>query len=602
MRRRLLRWGVVAVAALALGGCAGTTFTRGHVSVTVRVEKVRAHLAAAAGNAAAGRWVLAAVHAAHPAEDLGPIAAALSAIDPQADAALRARLAGVRDAVAARDTAVASVIASADEALANAETTILGELGNTPAFKAAVASELLELATTEYADGVANAKLQEESEYQDAYAFLTRARAFAPDLDPALVAAIPSLTPPSTLLPAERVEALVDDAKVALARVAGTAHTNDINTDLSSLLPHLDTAGAAAASADAPAATEALSAFRGSWTQVESMVKGRSAESYARVENDMAVASASLAAPAPDYAAAGKAIADMRAELAPIVASTATYTAFDAALILLREGVEALLIVAALLAFLTKTGNSAMRAWIWAGGAAGVAASIGIAVVITVAFSATESAGTNRELLEGVTGLFAAAMLVYMSWWLHSKSNLADWQRYIREKSGAALARNSLLGLSLIAFLAVFREGAETALFYVGIAPSIAIGDLALGLGIGAAGLVAIGLAVLAFGLRIPIRPFFLGTSVIVYYLAFKFLGTGVHALQVSGIVPASPRAYLPDIGLVGAFPTVETTLAQGFLLLGALLWLASRRRLDTVSGDPTRMSAEASARRRWQP
>jgi high-affinity iron transporter len=600
--RRLMVWGVLALAALALSGCARVASPRDQATVAVRVEKVRAHLLAAAGNATVGRWDLAAVHAAHPAEDLQPIDAALSAIDPQADAALRARLTAVRDAAAAHDVTIGTAIASADRALASAAMTIAGDRANTPAFDAAVASELLELATTEYSDGVANARLQEETEYQDAYAFLARAHALVPDLDPLLLAALPSLAPPAALVAADRVEALVDDEKDVLATVAGPAYAQETNTDLSPLLSHLDTAGAAATSADASAATEALAAFRGSWTQVESLVKGRSTDTYARVENDLATASAALTARGPDYAAARAAIADMRAQLVPLVAAKASYGAFDAALILLREGVEALLVVAALLAFLTKTGQPEKRGWIWGGGAAGILASVLIALVITATFSATETAGTDRELLEGVTGLFAAAMLVYMSWWLHSKSNLAGWQRYIRERSGAALARNSLLGLSLVAFLAVFREGAETALFYVGIAPSIALGDLALGLGVGAAGLVAIGLAVLVFGVRIPIRPFFLGTSALVYYLAFKFLGTGIHALQVSGIVSANPRAYLPDLGLVGAFPTVETTLAQGILLLAGLVWLASRRRFDTVTGDPRTMDTDPSARRRWQP
>ncbi|HEY6957458.1 MAG TPA: FTR1 family protein, partial [Candidatus Limnocylindria bacterium] len=166
------------------------------------------------------------------------------------------------------------------------------------------------------------------------------------------------------------------------------------------------------------------------------------------------------------------------------------------------------------------------------------------------------------------------------------KSNLASWNRYIKEKSDAALARNSLFGLATIAFLAVFREGAETALFYVGIAPSIATFDLVAGVALGAVALAVIGTAMLLFGVRIPIRAFFLGTSVLVFYLALKFVGAGIHALQVAGIIPATPRAYLPDIGIIGAFPTVETTVVQAFLLAAAVAWLlarSARRRFDTV-------------------
>src|SRR5207247_827354 len=112
---------------------------------------------------------------------------------------------------------------------------------------------------------------------------------------------------------------------------------------------------------------------------------------------------------------------------------------------------------------------------------------------------------------------------------------------------------------------------AETVLFYVGIAPSISLGDLALGLGVGAAGLALIGVLMLVFGVRVPIRPFFLGTSVLIYYLAFKFVGTGLHALQVAGLLSATPRPFLPGNEVIGLFPTVETTVVQAALLAFAL-------------------------------
>ena len=582
----------LALALVALGACARAETPRDRSDVAVRIEKVRAHLLAAEANAAAARWELAAVHAGHPAEDMQPIDAALSKIDPQADATLRARIAAIRDAVAARDPSLAARVADADRLLEDAERRIAGDASGTPQFRAAVAAELVEMAETEYAEAVVDGRLQELSEYQDAYAFLARARALA-SIDDALTAALPAIMPPAALLPADRVEALVDKARDDLLAIAGPAYAPPATTDLSPLLSHLDTASASVGAADAPAAREAMLSFRGTWTQVESLVKGRSSDAYARIENDMARAMAALAANPTDYVAAREAIADMRAQVSPFVASTSSYGVFDAAIILIREGVEALLIVAALLAFLAKTGNGEKRAWIWGGGAAGVGASIIIAGVITVAFSASETAGMDRELLEGLTGLFAAAMLLYMSWWLHSKSNLGAWQKYIREKSGTALARGSLLGLALVAFLAVFREGAETALFYVGIAPSISLGDLALGLLIGAGTLVVVGAATLVFGMRIPIRPFFLGTSVLVYYLALKFVGTGIHALQVAGVVSASPRAYLPDIGLVGAFPTIETTAVQAALLAAALGWLVvGRRWFDTVAREPRKSGA----------
>lgn len=599
MHRRGLGWALVALALVSLGACTRSVSPRDAIAVAVRIEKVRAHLSAAAALAATGDWALAAAHAGHPAEDMQAIDAALSSVDPQADAALRAELIAIRDAVAAKSGDVATLVIDADRTLAAAERAIGQGAADTGAFRAAVASDLLELATTEYDEGVANGSVQQLSEYEDAYVFLARAHALVPALDPSLLAAIPSLVPPAALVAPDRVEALVDAAKDALAPIAGTTYAPAPADDLAPLLATIDTAAAHVDRGDASAANAAVLAFRGSWTQVEGQVKARSADAYARIENDFAAATAALVARPPSYGAAREAIADMRAQLAPFVATAASYTAFDAGLILVREGVEALLIIAALLAFLAKTGNAAKRRWIWTGGAAGIAASIAIAGLITVAFSASEAAGADRELLEGGTGLFAAAMLVYMSWWLHSKASLSSWQRYIREKSGAALANGSLLGLALVAFLAVFREGAETALFYVGMAPAIGLSDLALGLGVGALVLAAVGAAVLAFGARIPVRPFFLGTSVLVYYLALKFAGTGIHALQVAGILSASPRAYLPDVGLIGAFPTLETTVVQAALVLGAAGWLVTRRRFDIVARDPRTMGSEPTGRRR---
>jgi high-affinity iron transporter len=73
----------------------------------------------------------------------------------------------------------------------------------------------------------------------------------------------------------------------------------------------------------------------------------------------------------------------------------------------------------------------------------------------------------------------------------------------------------------------------------------------------------------------LPLRPFFLVTSALIYYLAFKFIGSGIHALQVSGYVSATPEPFLPSSDLIGLFPTLETTIPQVLLVVGAavVLW-----------------------------
>src|SRR6266508_4431694 len=386
-----------------------------------------------------------------------------------------------------------------------------------------------------------------------------------------LRAAMPGIAAPAAPIAADDVETIAHDVQRELREAVGaqagaaTASAREIEDATKDLAA----TSAALRSSDRTAAATAFREFRSAWLRIEDAVRGRDRDAYRSIETDMATASTLLASPSADLAATDRAVSRIAETLAPLAATTKTYGAFDAAIILLREGVEALLVVAALLAFLARSGNGDKRRWVWAGGAAGIGASVVVAILVSVVFSASTAAGVDPELIEGITGVLAAAMLVYMSFWLHSKSNLRAWDRYIRDKSASALARNSLLSLAVIAFLAVFREGSETVLFYFGIASSIATLDLLGGLAAGTAGLAALGVLVLVFGVRVPLRPFFIGASVLVYYLAFKFLGSGIHALQVVGIVPATPAA-VPDIGLLGVFPTWETTAVQIALLAGA--------------------------------
>ena len=204
------------------------------------------------------------------------------------------------------------------------------------------------------------------------------------------------------------------------------------------------------------------------------------------------------------------------------------------------------------------------------GTAAGLLASIGTALVINLAF-AHLAVGSDRELLEGIVGLAAAGMLFYVSYWLHRKSALGAWQSYIRDTANSALASNNVFSLALLAFLAVYREGAETVLFYLGIAPKISQADLVGGLALGSAVLVGVAILMLGIGLKIPLRPFFLVTSGLIYLLGFKFVGQGIHALQVAGIITTSSARALPTSDILGLYPTWETLLAQLALVVLAI-------------------------------
>ncbi len=351
------------------------------------------------------------------------------------------------------------------------------------------------------------------------------------------------------------------------------------------LVKRLDTAYHAVEAGDVARATQELGAVILAWPSVEGVIAVKSPDVYTAIEVDLSRTASALKAHPADLAAAEAAIERLRENLAPFATST-RYTVFDAAAIILREGLEALLVIVALLAFLERSGNSDKRRWIWIGALVGVLVSFATAFALQAIFSRA-SAGQNREVIEGVTGLVAAGLLFYVSYWLHSKSSLRAWQRYIDTRTTQALARGSMFSLALLSFLAVFREGAETTVFYLGMASSIALRDLAVGLGTGTAVLIVIALLMLKAGLRIPLRPFFQVAGLLVYYLGFKFVGTGIHALQVAGVLPASPVAFLRAVPFIGLYPTWEVVAPQVLLLLialGVILYLRTQDRRASVT------------------
>ncbi len=585
---------------LLLAGCERSSSpTGGEVALGASVEQARGHLAAAVANAESGAWDLAAAHTGHPAELLPTIDRMVSSKDAAVAAALRTGAADAVRAAGARDlSALRTTVTDLDRQLAAVPALVMGSARAGEArYQASVMATLVGVVAEEYREGVDGGRVVNVVEYQDAHAFLQRALASWRAVEPAigsaatpqreiaagltaLSAAMPAIAAPASPAAPEEVATAAHDVQRGLREAVGaeagkaTASTSEVETARATLAA----ATTALRAGDAAAAGAAFRDFRSSWIRIEDAVRGYDRDAYRRVESDMAALSTLFAGSAPDVAAAAAGIARIDEALAPVAASTPTYGIFDATIILLREGLEALLVIAALLAFLARSGNADKQRWVWAGSAAGVAVSIAVAVTVTLAVSASSAAGIDPELLEGITGIVAGVMLVYVSYWLHSKADLRKWDRWLRDRSARALARNSLLSLGLIAFLAVLREGSETVLFYLGIASSIAIGDLLLGLAAGTAALAVAGVLMIGLGVRLPVRPFFLGTSVLVYYLAFKFLGSGIHALQVVGLVRATPADTLPDIGVLGMFPTWETTAVQLALLAAAALVLMLRR------------------------
>lgn len=327
------------------------------------------------------------------------------------------------------------------------------------------------------------------------------------------------------------------------------------------------------------AAKDKVQQFRESWLDVEGVIVTQSSKVYTAAESDMVISYSQLSENPVDSVGAEKTLTKMRNYLMPLSTKT-SYTLIDAVTIILREGLEALLVIVALLGFLKKSGHQNKEKWIWSGVGFGVIVSIILGVVVQMLFS-SGAFGSNNFLIAGFTGLFAALMLIYMSYWLHSKSSLAQWSQYISNKSTKALASGSLWSLAILAFLAVFREGTEMVLFFIGMASSISLASLLGGIGLGILILAIISFLILKVGLKIPMRPFFLISSFFVFYLCFKFLGMGVHGLQLAGVLQATRVSSMPTIEFFALYATWENIIPQALLLALAIIVVIWSRRKD---------------------
>lgn len=261
-------------------------------------------------------------------------------------------------------------------------------------------------------------------------------------------------------------------------------------------------------------------------------------------------------------------------------------SAIQSFLVIVREGFEAILIVGAVVALLVKTGNRDKLRPIWAGVVAALVASVALAFVFSATLAASPATG---EITEGITMLLAAVVLFFVSYWLISKIETAKWQQFIQTQVSRAMQKGGGTALMLVAFLAVFREGAETVLFYQALildAPGQGM-QLAMGFVAGVAVLAVIFALFYKFGVKIPLRPFFAVTSVLLYYMAFVFTGRGIHELQEGYLIPETALG-ISKIEFLGIYPTVETTVAQTILLVLLAFALVKTYVLDKTVSDPT--------------
>ena len=245
----------------------------------------------------------------------------------------------------------------------------------------------------------------------------------------------------------------------------------------------------------------------------------------------------------------------------------------QSATIILREGFEMVLVIGALLAYVARAHKPSMQRPIYTGVSLGIVASLATAFIMGELIRLHPAAS---DVLEGATMLIAAAVLFWVSYWLISKSESAKWHRYIEGRVQTALSRGGRVALASAAFLAVYREGFETVLFYQALYASAPAASIAISLGFlsGAIGLALLYLLLRRLHVQIPIRQFFFVTGLFLYVMAIVFAGQGVHELQGAGILSVTPLPSLPTIRLIGMYPSLETLLAQA--VLAALLLYAS--------------------------
>jgi high-affinity iron transporter len=259
---------------------------------------------------------------------------------------------------------------------------------------------------------------------------------------------------------------------------------------------------------------------------------------------------------------------------------------WPAFLILLREGAEAILVIGAIIAYLIKSGNGHKTQTVYYYSAAAVVASFITAILFR---SVVSLSGANQEIMEGATMLVAVAVLFSVSYWMGSKADAKAWNSYIEGKVQSSLSSNNTLSLGAAAFLAVYREGAEVVLFYQALFNNA--GDnmqmIWLGFGAGSLALVAVFALVRYGSLKIPTKPFFQGTSILMCLLAISFAGGGIKELQEAGVIGMTPVGGIPTVDLLGLYPTLESMLPQLFLVimvLGNVIYQKKKKFREVVS------------------
>ena len=272
------------------------------------------------------------------------------------------------------------------------------------------------------------------------------------------------------------------------------------------------------------------------------------------------------------------------------------FLTFLAALgIIVREGLEAILVIAAIIAYLTKSGNQSTLKHVFAGAVLGIAASFSAAAFLFYLKKVWVGAGQSQEIIEGITALIAVCVLFYVSNWMISKAEAASWSRYIDGKVQSSVAAGSGFALAFTAFLSVFREGAEVVLFYQPMLSEGNAGMVWAGFFAGCFLLVFVYLAITKLSIRLPIKVFFTATSILMAVMCVSFLGSGIKELAEGNVfdlvlnVPGIPENDV--IQIFGIYPFLESLVPQlilAIILLVTFLIAHYRGKMDLLRQELT--------------
>ena len=249
-------------------------------------------------------------------------------------------------------------------------------------------------------------------------------------------------------------------------------------------------------------------------------------------------------------------------------------TAFVGAMvILLREGLEALLVVAALAAFLVKTGKREGLVYLYGGL---VAALLMGGVTWIVSTTLIQIGGASRELTEGIAAITAASVLFYVGFWMHNKTSAMQWKHFIESSIKKALNKETLWGIAALSFIAVYREVFESVLFYQALwvqTDQNGQGMIVYGLLLATAILSLLAWLIMKYSTRLPLRQFFAVSGGFMFILAIVFAGKGMSALQEAGKIPLDP-VDLPSVELLGIYPNYQGLALQCLMLILASIMI----------------------------